>query len=135
MALNKVNTLLNSVGFKNIEMSSAGENDAAIAHTLQLPRIISSAYIESEAAANHHGFSDRAFSDITRWASSPEYMADEMIENADVLLSELDALTERLTQFSDALISSDTNALKALLKSGAKKKEYIDGKENNLWKS
>lgn len=131
-ALNKVNTFLTSVGFKNIEMSSASENDATIAYTVQLPRIISSSYIISDASNEHYGFSSNAFDDMTRWSSAPDYMADEMVENSDVLLSELDGLIERLTRFSDALIASDTNAVKALLRESAKKKEYLDAKRTNL---
>jgi len=68
-SLNKVNNFLTSVGFKNIEMASASENDATIAYTVQLPRIISSAYIVSEASNDHYGFSSNAFEDMAKWSS------------------------------------------------------------------
>ncbi len=132
-ALNKVNTFLNSIGFSNIEMSSPRENDRLCAYTMQLPKIISSAYIGSESATEHYGFSGTAYKEITRGAKVNEGIADEMVENADFLAAELDGLIERLTAFSDALTSADTNAIKALLREGKKRKEYIDGKENNLW--
>jgi len=133
-ALNKVNTFLNSVGFSNIEMSSARENDRLCAFTMQLPKIISSAYISSETAGEHYGFSGTAYKEISRGAKVQDWVAEEMIENADFLASELDGLIERLTKFSETLTSADTNALKALFKEGRNRKEYIDGKENNLWK-
>ena len=132
--LNRVNTFLNSVGFSNIEMCSARENDRLCAFTMQLPKIISSAYITSETANEHYGFSGAAYKEISRGAKVPEWAAEEMIENADFLAAELDGLIERLTKFSETLTSSDTNALKALFKDAKNKKDYIDGKENNLWK-
>ena len=134
LELNKVNSFLNSVGFSNIEMCTPKENDRLCAFTMQLPKIISSAYIGSETASEHYGFSASAYKEMSRGAKAFEWCAEEMINNADFLAAELDGLIERLTKYSDAITSCDKNALSALLAEGRKRKEYIDGKENNIWK-
>lgn len=134
LELNKVNTFLNSVGFSNIEMCTPRENDRLCAYTMQLPKIISSAYIGSETASEHYGFSAGAYKEMSKGAKSYEWVAEEMIENADFLAAELDGLIERLTKYSDAITSGNKIALKELLRQGRERKEYIDGKENNLWK-
>ncbi len=134
LELNKVNSFLNSVGFSNIEMCTPRENDRLCAFTMQLPKIISSAYIGSETAGEHYGFSAGAYKEMSKGAKAPDWTAEEMIENADFLAAELDGMIERLTKYSDALTSGDKNALSALLKEGRGRKEYIDGKESNLWK-
>ena len=43
-------------------------------------------------------------------------------------------MCERLAEYLDALKDDDVNKLKKLLEEGSSLSEYIDGKENNLWK-
>ena len=60
--------------------------------------------------------------------------ADILSLNREFVIPELSAMCERLAEYLDALKDDDVNKLKKLLEEGSSLSEYIDGKENNLWK-
>ncbi len=135
LILDKVQRLLRAVGFGNIEISSPREHDRMAAFTSQLTRIISNAYIKSPVAANHYGFSGESYKSISRGAKlDAEMWADILSLNREFVIPELSAMCERLAEYLDALKDDDVNKLKKLLEEGSSLSEYIDGKENNLWK-
>ncbi len=116
-----------SIGFTNIEFTTAGNHDRVIAYTSQLAHIASSAYIKSPTALDHKGFSAGSYKDLTRVARLNETMWTELfLENRDYLLAETEGLIERLNEYADALRANDAETLKRLLKEGREQKEKAD---------
>ena len=120
--------LFTSIGFTNIEISTAKEHDRKIAFTSQLAHVVSNAYIKSPTALEHSGFSAGSYKDLTRVAKLNEVMWTELfLENADNLAAEIDTLIENLQQYSTAIRERDAETLCELLKDGREKKALIDG--------
>jgi len=115
-----------SIGFGRIQISGPDEHDRIIAYTSQLAHVLSSAYVKSEAAMQHSGFSAGSFQDMTRVALLNEDMWTELfLANSDNLADEVGALAKRLTQYADAIREHDEEGLKALLRDGRERKEYL----------
>jgi len=116
-----------SIGFTNIEFTTAENHDRVIAYTSQLAHIASSAYIKSPTALDHKGFSAGSYKDLTRVARLNETMWTELfLENRDNLLKETEMLIDRLNEYADALRNEDEETLKRLLKEGREQKEEAD---------
>ena len=127
-SMEKLKELFTSIGFTNIEISTAEEHDRKIAFTSQLAHVVSNAYIKSPTALEHSGFSAGSYKDLTRVAKLNEVMCTELfLENADNLAAEIDTLIGNLQQYSTAIRERDAKTLCALLKDGREKKALIDG--------
>ena len=127
-SMEKLKELFTSIGFTNIEISTAEEHDRKIAFTSQLAHVVSNAYIKSPTALDHSGFSAGSYKDLTRVAKLNEVMWTELfLENADNLAAEIDTLIGNLQQYSTAIRERDAETLCALLKDGREKKALIDG--------
>lgn len=127
-SMEKLKKLFTSIGFTNIEISTAEDHDRKIAFTSQLAHVVSNAYIKSPTALEHAGFSAGSYKDLTRVAKLNEVMWTELfLENADNLTGEIDTLIENLQQYSTAIKHRDADTLCALLKDGREKKAIIDG--------
>ena len=127
-SMEKLKELFTSIGFTNIEISTAEEHDRKIAFTSQLAHVVSNAYIKSPTALEHSGFSAGSYKDLTRVAKLNEVMWTELfLENADNLVAEIDTLIGNLQQYSTAIRERDAQTLCALLKDGREKKALIDG--------
>lgn len=127
-SMEKLKELFTSIGFTNIEISTAEEHDRKIAFTSQLAHVVSNAYIKSPTALEHSGFSAGSYKDLTRVAKLNEVMWTELfLENADNLAAEIDTLIGNLQQYSTAIRERDAETLCALLKDGREKKALIDG--------
>ena len=119
-----------SLGFGNIQISTPEEHDHVIAYTSQLAHVLSSAYVKSEAAMRHRGFSAGSFKDMTRVALLNVDMWTELfLANSEPLADEVDALAARLSQYAEAIRSHDNEALSALLDEGCKRKQYLTERE------
>jgi prephenate dehydrogenase len=117
-----------SLGFSKITICSPKEHDEMIAFTSQLPHVISSAYIKSDFAPNHRGFSAGSYRDMSRVAKLNETMWTELFfDNKQNLVKELERFIERLQEYKDALESDKQTDMKRLLKDGRVIKELIDG--------
>ena len=126
-SMEKLKELFTSIGFTNIEISTAEEHDRKIAFTSQLAHVVSNAYIKSPTALEHSGFSAGSYKDLTRVAKLNEVMWTELfLENADNLAAEIDTLIGNLQQYSTAIRERDAETLCALLKDGREKKALID---------
>lgn len=119
------------LGFAGVRWTTPREHDRMIALTSQLAHVVSSAYAQSPAAAMHSGFSAGSFQDMTRVARLNEEMWTELfLDNADLLLEELDGLIARLGQYRQALQARDQQGLRGLLRQGREAKEALeDGEE------
>lgn len=118
-----------SAGFKKIEICSAEEHDEMIAFTSQLCHVVSNAFIKSDCAEKHDGFSAGSYKDLTRVARlDPDMWAGLMTANADYLGGELSGLIERLNAYLAAIVARDEKTLKRLLKEGSDRKIAIDVK-------
>lgn len=118
-----------SVGFTNIQMTTAEEHDRIIAYTSQLAHIVSNAYVKSPEAQVHSGFSAGSYKDLTRVAELNADMWTELfLENDDNLLFEVETIIANLQAYADALKNRDADTLHTLLKAGSDRKQQIDGK-------
>lgn len=118
-----------SIGFTNIQMTTAEEHDRIIAYTSQLAHIVSNAYVKSPEAQVHSGFSAGSYKDLTRVAELNADMWTELfLENGDNLLFEVEGIIANLQAYADALKNRDAETLHALLKAGSDRKQQIDGK-------
>ena len=125
--LEKVRDLFLSVGFSEAVFSTAYRHDEIIAFTSQLCHVVSNAFIKSPMASNHFGFSAGSYRDLTRVARlNPTMWTQLMMDNRDLLKTELDGLIARLSEYSDALGKGDEVALYNLLKEGSDLKISID---------
>lgn len=127
-----VQEALKPLGFTRFQMSTPAQHDRIIAYTSQLAHIVSSAYILSPAANEHLGFSAGSFRDMTRVAKLNEYMWTELfLENKENLCDEIELLINGLTEFEEAIKSSDEEKLCSMLKKGRLRKEKINDMEKN----
>ncbi len=124
----KIKKLLEPVGFGRIRITTADEHDKMIAFTSQLAHIVSNAYVKSETAQSHKGFSAGSYKDLTRVAWLNENMWSELLaENSENVISELDSIMASLGEYRDALAKNDKERLRELLRDGRLCKERVDG--------
>ena len=116
-----------SLGFGSVKLTTPEEHDRMIAYTSHLAHVLSSAFVKSEAAKNHRGFSAGSFRDMTRVATLHAGMWTELfMANRDNLAAEVDNLINHLAEYRDALKAGDRDQLYKLLDAGAKLKAEID---------
>lgn len=126
--LDNIKSILAPAGFGSISVTTAEKHDEMIAFTSQLAHVVSNAYIKSETAKSHGGFSAGSYKDMTRVAWLNENMWTELFtENSDYLIKELDYIINSLSEYKTALENNDKAALCSLLKDGREMKELIDG--------
>ena len=119
------------LGFGRVVMTNPETHDRVISYTSQLAHVVSSAYVKSPEAMEHHGFSAGSFKDMTRVARlSPQMWTELFALNRDPLLGELDALIAHLNKYRAALCQGDEQRLCQLLQEGAQRKEMVDRKED-----
>jgi len=133
VAIDTLSTFAKEVGFGHVVVTTPENHDEMIAFTSQLAHIVSNAYIKDPDAQNHRGYSAGSFQDMTRVAILDADMWSELcIENADMLIPHIDTLIENLTQYREALVARDDEALRALLRAGvAAKRASIKAHEGN----
>lgn len=126
-AVKKLGDSVLKAGFSSVKISNPKEHDEVIAYTSQLAHVVSGAYIKSETAKRHVGFSAGSFRDMTRVAHLNEHMWIELfMDNRENLAKETDDLIERLKEYSDSLKNGDREKLFEILKLGREQKDLID---------
>lgn len=126
-AIERAKKLFLSIGFGRITIRTPEEHDRIIAYTSQLAHVLSNAYIKSPTAPYHSGLSAGSFRDMTRVATlNPTMWVELFFENRDNLITEIDTLAERLTEYSRALKENDADALRRLLEDGVMMKALCD---------
>lgn len=129
LLLEKIKKLLKPAGFGEISVTTAEEHDKMIAFTSQLAHVVSNAYVKSETAQSHGGFSAGSYKDMTRVAWLNEKMwAELFMDNKDYLIHELDLIITSLNEYKTAMDNDDKDGLQKLLKEGRIAKEQVDGK-------
>lgn len=125
--MKQLKDVLDAAGFGRYEITTPEHHDEMIALTSQLAHAVSGAFVRAPLAKEHKGYSAGSFRDMTRVAylNAPMW-AELFMDNRDNLLSEIDGLLSRLTEYRDALNARDVPALKSLLQAGSDKKERID---------
>ncbi len=117
-----------SLGFDHVQLSTPEEHDKMIAFTSQLPHVISSAYVKSDASLKHKGFSAGSYKDLSRVAKLNATMWTELfLLNRENLLEEIDGMIERLQSYREALYLEKEEDLWNLLQEGTNRKVLIDG--------
>lgn len=121
--LHRVKEFFLSIGFGSITIVTPEKHDRVIAYTSQLAHVLSSSYIKSPTAPEHHGMSAGSFKDMTRVATlNPKMWSELFIENKDNLVGEIDTLISHLQEYRDAINDCDSEKISALLEDGAQKK-------------
>lgn len=125
--IERAKKLFLSIGFGRITIRTPEEHDRIIAYTSQLAHVLSNAYIKSPTAPYHSGLSAGSFRDMTRVATlNPKMWVELFFENRDNLITEIDTLADRLTEYSRALKENDADALRRLLEDGVMMKALCD---------
>lgn len=131
--LYKVKAFFLSIGAERVVLTTSDKHDEMIAYTSQLAHIVSNAYVKSELAPRHYGYSAGSFRDMTRVAKINAGMWSElMCENADYLVEQLEVFEKNIHDIKLALQSGDREQLERLLKEGNDIKEKVE--ENRLKK-
>ncbi len=128
----ELKTLILSLGFGEIKITTPDNHDKMIALTSQLAHVLSSAYVKSPQALKHGGFSAGSFKDMTRVAKlNGEMWTELFLQNGEYLTKEIDGLIERLTEYSQAIKDNDKDKLKNLLDEGTAIKKMTEGTNGN----
>lgn len=115
------------IGFGSVKLSTPAEHDQVVAYTSHLAHILSNAYVKSDAALHHRGFSAGSFRDMTRVATlHPGMWTELFMANKDNLIVEMENLIANLTEYLDALKKTDNEKIFHLLDDGVKRKAEID---------
>jgi prephenate dehydrogenase len=126
--IDRIQALLAPCGFESWTPTTPETHDRMIAYTSQLAHVVSNAYVKSEAAQTHRGFSAGSYKDLTRVARLNAGMWSELfLENRDYLVAEIDTLVANLSKYRDALAAGDEAGLTALLEEGDRKKRSAEG--------
>ena len=127
--LGRAEELLKPAGFGRFSFTTADKHDEMIAFTSQMAHVVSNAYIKSDTAASHKGFSAGSYKDMTRVAwLNPGMWAELFLENRDNLLKEIDWFMESMEEYRYALETGDREELIRLLDEGRRKKAEVDGR-------
>ena len=128
-ALSELKKFYLSLGFGEVVVTTPEQHDKMISYTSQLCHVVSNAFIKSESAKTHGGYSAGSYRDLTRVARlNPDMWAELMTDNRDFLKKELDTLISSLQEYSDALGKGDEEKLRKLLAEGDRIKREIDKK-------
>ena len=131
--LYKVKAFFLSIGAERVVLTTPDTHDEMIAYTSQLAHIVSNAYVKSELAPRHYGYSAGSFRDMTRVAKINDKMWSEiMCENADYLVEQLEVFEKNVHDIKLALQEKDQLKVAKLLKEGNDIKEAVE--ENRLKK-
>ena len=124
----RVQTLLEPVGFGRISVATAEEHDAVIAFSSQMAHVVSNAFIKSPTAEKHKGYSAGSYQDLTRVAwLNPDMWSELFMENREALLHEIDFFIAAVGKYRAALEEENLSELRALLAEGAMRKRQVDG--------
>ena len=127
--LGRAEELLKPAGFGKFSFTTAEKHDEMIAFTSQMAHVVSNAYIKSDTAASHKGFSAGSYKDMTRVAwLNPGMWAELFLENRDNLLKEIDWFMQSMEEYRYALETQDRDELIRLLDEGRRKKAEVDGR-------
>lgn len=127
--LAEIKHFFRELGFSGVVITTPEDHDRVISYTSQLAHIVSSAYVKSPEAMQHHGFSAGSFKDMTRVARlNPDMWTELFMLNREPLLGELDALIGHLNEYRNALVKEDKDAMRTLLQQGTDRKEIVDRK-------
>jgi prephenate dehydrogenase len=125
--IDRIQELLAPLAFGTWTLTTPQEHDQIIAYTSQLAHVVSNAYVKSDTARAHHGFSAGSYKDLTRVARLNAGMWCELfLANRDNLSAEVTGLIEELTRYRDALDAGDAGELTRLLEEGDRLKREID---------
>ena len=124
----RVQTLLEPVGFGRISVATAEEHDAVIAFSSQMAHVVSNAFIKSPTADKHKGYSAGSYQDLTRVAwLNPDMWSELFMENREALLHEIDFFIAAVGKYRAALEEENLSELRTLLAEGAMRKRQVDG--------
>lgn len=114
------------IGCKEATVTNSENHDRMIAFTSQLPHVLAGAYVMSECAEHHRGYSAGSFRDVSRVATVDERLWNQLfIENGDLLCKEIGDLIDHLSKYKTAIEQRDFAAVSDLIKTGREIKQRI----------
>lgn len=114
------------LGCKEVTVTTPENHDRMIAFTSQLPHVLAGAYVKSECAPEHRGYSAGSFRDVSRVATVDEKLWSQLfIDNGDLLCGEIETLIKHLNEYRQAIADNDRETLTALIKDGREIKTRI----------
>lgn len=123
-AVDTVAELARQMGFGQVVRVTAREHDQNIAFTSQVPHVLACAYVLSPRCQTHRGFSAGSYRDVSRVANINDALWSRLfLDNRECLLAELDELLGNLGRFRQAIEEDDQQALGALLRQAAQRKQ------------
>lgn len=123
----RVQALLKPLRFGRITMTTAEEHDEIIAFTSQMAHLVSNAFIKSETAVKHNGYSAGSYRDLTRVAwLNPDMWTELFLENRECLLREIDFFIASMNEYREALEECDQVRMRRLLDEGRLRKREVD---------
>lgn len=124
-AVKTLSDLMLKIGFGKVVTATPEEHDQIIAYTSQLAHVVSNAYVKSPSLKLEKGFSAGSFKDLTRVAKcNPQMWTSLFLDNKDALLSEIDCIIARLSEYRAALHEENSSYLQSLLQDGNDLKEW-----------
>ena len=124
-AVKTLSDLMLKIGFGKVVTATPEEHDQIIAYTSQLAHVVSNAYVKSPSLKLEKGFSAGSFKDLTRVAKcNPQMWTSLFLDNKDALLSEIDCIIARLSEYRAALHEENSFYLQSLLQDGNDLKEW-----------
>ncbi|MBE6915499.1 MAG: prephenate dehydrogenase [Ruminococcaceae bacterium] len=124
--IEQIKGLCDLAGFGRVVCTTSNEHDKIIAYTSQLAHVVSGAYMKSETAEHHDGFSAGSYRDLTRVAKLNENMWTELfLKNRENLISEIDEVVLHLNEYREALAREDEELLKTLIREARERKERL----------
>lgn len=116
-SIQKIISLVSSLGFKQITQVSPERHDRAIAHTSQLCHVIATTLINSDDdVENTSKFVGDSYKELTRIANINEKLWSElMLSNRDALLENMHNFEEKWELFKNALLNDDKDTLETFM--------------------
>lgn len=125
-AVETVKALAADIGFSDCKISDPETHDRMIAYTSQLAHILACSYIDTPLSENHRGYSAGSFQDVTRVAYiNDEMWAELFVDNRDMLVEQIQHLTDNLNEFKLALENADEDKLRLMMAHSRELKERI----------
>lgn len=116
LADQRLDALIQALGFKQTLAMSAAEHDEAIAYVSQLTHVCAAALMHQPGALDHHRAAGDSFRDLTRIAKiQAPLWRDLFMLNREPLLAQIEAFEASIKTFKQALQQHDGGKMEAWL--------------------
>lgn len=126
-AVSLVESMAKVLGFRKISRLSVAKHDEMIAFLSQLTHCIAVALMDCKESSHLVDYTGDSFRDLTRIAKINEDMWTELfLENKEELLCQMDLFLDKFCQLKDALMSSDVESMKEMMRLSTERRAFFD---------